>query len=147
MRQSLATLRALGPFPPVSVALGCVVAVVTYFVGHRVDTSSTSPTPVTMSLHGEAPGPAEFARRLAGLANQFAAETGAVARLERVDCVQGEHRGHYMCSFALLRPPAPAECHLIQAIWTPMQVDSFKVTLSGRALRCGSVREAVRSLQ
>ena len=147
MRQSLATLRALGPFPVVSVALACVVAVAAYFVGHRAETSSASTAPAAESLHGDAPGPAEFARQLAGLANQFATETGAVARMEKVDCVQGEHRGHYMCSFAILRPPAPAECHLIQAIWTPMQVDSFKVTLSGRAGRCGSVREAIQSLQ
>src|SRR5689334_19819754 len=139
MRESLATLRVLGPFPAVSVALACVVAVTTYFVG------SASTAPAGESLHGDAPGPAEFARQLAGLANQFATETGAVARMEKVDCVQGEHRGHYMCSFAILRPPAPAECHLIQAIWTPMQVDSFKVTLSGRAGRCGSVREAIQS--
>jgi hypothetical protein len=41
----------------------------------------------------------------------------------------------------------PAECDLVRAIWTPMDIDSFKVTLSGRAGRCGTLREAIQSLQ
>ena len=52
-----------------------------------------------------------------------------------------------MCSFALLRSTRPEECHLIQAIWTPTAIDSFRITLSGRAARCGSLREAIQSLQ
>jgi hypothetical protein len=148
MRQSLATLRLLGPFPAVSVAVACAVAAAAYLIGHRAD-SHASPlaAPAAASLHGAAPGPAEFARQLAGLANQFSAQAGGDVRLTQVDCVQGAHRGHYMCSFALLRTSGPMECHLIQAIWTPTEVDSFRVTLSGRAARCGSLRDAIQSLQ
>jgi hypothetical protein len=108
-----------------------------------------APAPVPArapSLHGPAPGPAEFARQLAGMANQLAMEQGEDERLDRVDCVQAS-TGHYMCSYAVLRPSRPIECHVIQAIWTPTQVDSFKVTLSGLAGKCGSLREALHSLQ
>ena len=47
----------------------------------------------------------------------------------------------------LVRPNRPPECHLIQAVWTPNQGSSFRLMLSGRARRCGSVREAIRSLR
>ena len=96
------------------------------------------------TLHGPAPDAEEFAHQLAGLTPAFAA--GDPSRLDKIDCVMAS-RGHYMCSFALLRPSQPAECHVFQAIWTPMGTDSFKITLSGLASRCGSLREAVRSLQ
>jgi len=147
VRQSLATLRLLGPFPAVSLAVVFAVAAGAYFIGHRAD-PETAPlaVPVAASLDA-APGPAEFAHELAGLANQFSAQTGDDGRLTQVECVQGAHRGHYMCSFALLRTSRPTECHLIQAIWTPAGVDSFRITLSGRVARCGSLREAVQSLQ
>ena len=147
MRQSLASLRLLGPFPAVSLAVVCAVAAGTYFVGYRAE-PETAPlaTPAAAALDA-APGPAEFARQLAGLANQFSVQTGDDARLTQVECVQGAHRGHYMCSFALVRTSRPMECHLIQAIWTPAGVDSFRITLSGRVGRCGSLREAIQSLQ
>jgi hypothetical protein len=147
MRQSLATLRLLGPFPAVSLAVVFAVAAGAYFIGHRAD-PETAPlaAPVATSLDA-APGPAEFARQLAGLANQFSLQTGDDARLTQVECVQGAHRGHYMCSFALLRTNRPMECHLIQAIWTPAGVDSFRITLSGRTARCGSLRDAIQSLR
>jgi hypothetical protein len=147
MLQSSATRRLPGPFPAVSIAVACAVAAGTYVFGHRVESEGAALAPVTESLHGEAPGPAEFARQLAGLANQFAAQEGDNARMAKVECVQGAHRGHYMCSFALLRSTRPEECHLIQAIWTPTAIDSFRITLSGRAGRCGSLREAIQSLQ
>jgi hypothetical protein len=34
----------------------------------------------------------------------------------------------------------------MQAEWTPSGVDSFRVKMSGRVGRCGSLREALRSL-
>src|SRR4051794_11380347 len=151
-RRSPFGLAALGPFPVVSVALvAAAAAFAVYALGGRAASDpqparaapAAAPKAPAESLHGPAPTAREFARTLTGLANQFAA---GQARLDQVDCVQGS-RGHYMCSFALLQPTKPAECHLIQAIWTPMALDSFEVTLSGLASRCGSVREAVRSLQ
>jgi hypothetical protein len=147
MLQTSATRRLLGPFPAVSIAVACAVAAATYVLGYRVESEGAALAPVAESLHGDAPGPTEFARQLAGLANQFAAQAGDNARMAKVDCVQGAHRGHYMCSFALLRGTRPEECHLIQAVWTPTAIDSFRITLSGRAGRCGSLREAIHSLQ
>lgn len=148
-------LAALGPFPVVSLALVAAAAAVgVYGLGEHVASGSRQaellPAPAVPahpeSLHGPAPDAHEFARELTGMANQFAAKQGTTARLDRVDCVEAEH-GKYMCSFALLRPAQRAECHLIQATWTPMGVDSFKVTLSGLTTRCGSLREAIHSLQ
>jgi hypothetical protein len=145
-------LAGLGPLPLVSIALvACAFGLATYGLGERVagtaDDQSLPPAAAAsaQSIHGAAPDAKEFGRQLAGMTNQFAAQQGDDARLDRVDCVQAS-RGHYMCSFALLRPSRPVECHLIQAIWTPMEIDSFKVTLSGLAARCGSLREALRSL-
>jgi hypothetical protein len=51
-----------------------------------------------------------------------------------------------MCSYAVVRPQTEPECHLMQARWTPGQASSYEVTLSGRADRCGSLREAIHSL-
>jgi hypothetical protein len=44
------------------------------------------------------------------------------------------------------RPSRAVECHVMQAEWTPSGVDSFRVKMSGRVGRCGSLREALRSL-
>jgi hypothetical protein len=35
----------------------------------------------------------------------------------------------------------------MQARWTPERASSFTVTLAGRTERCGSLREALRSLR
>jgi hypothetical protein len=128
----------------------CLAAISAYGLGNHL---LAKPHPTTAlvrasapSLHGPAPGPAEFARQLAGMANQLAAAQGEDARLDQVDCVQAS-AGHYMCSYAIQRPSQPAECHVIQAIWTPTEIDSFKVTLSGLAGKCGSLREALHSLE
>lgn len=153
-RRSPFGLAALGPFPVVSVALFVTaVACGTYGLGgwsasgSRTATAAPSAAPATRadSLHGPAPDAREFARELTGMANQLAAQSGNKARLDKVDCVS-PRRGKYMCSFALLRPAQQAECHLIQATWTPAAVDSFKVTLAGLTTRCGSLREAIDSL-
>src|SRR3954452_3448949 len=146
-RRSPFGLASLGPFPVVSVLLVAVgFGFATYGLGRHAATSSAQPDPAPavraqQSIHGAAPNAHEFARELAGMTNQFAAQQGDNGRLRNVDCVQAS-RGHYMCSFAVLRPAQPAECHIIQAVWTPAAVDSFKVTLSGLAGRCGSLREA-----
>src|SRR5690349_12416954 len=111
-RRSPFGLAALGPFPVVSVALvAAAVAFGTYGIGGRTSSSSSRPAPApamapvahTESLHGPAPNAHDFARELTGMANQFAAQAGDMARLDKVDCVEAEH-GKYMCSFALLRP-------------------------------------------
>jgi hypothetical protein len=145
-------LAGLGRFPVLWLGLVvCAVAAATYGIAGRVlgtpqaGRALSAPAPVG-SIHGAAPGAHEFARQLAGMTNQFAALQRDDARVGKVDCVQAS-KGHYMCSFAVLRPSRPEECHVIQAIWTPADVDSFKVTLSGRAGRCGSLREALQSLQ
>jgi hypothetical protein len=151
-QRSAFRLPGLGPFPLISIVLvACAVGLATYGLGERINSAPEDPglpgaAASAQSIHGAAPDAREFARQLAGMTNQFAAQQGDDARLDRVDCVQAS-RGHYMCSYALLRPSQPAECHLIQAIWTPMQIDSFKITLSGLAARCGSLREALRSLE
>ncbi len=143
-------LAGLGRFPVLSLGLVvCAVAAATYGIAGRVLGTPRGGTALSApvgSIHGAAPGAHEFARQLAGMTNQFAALQRDDARVGKVDCVQAS-KGHYMCSFAVLRPSRPEECHVIQAIWTPADVDSFKVTLSGRAGRCGSLREALQSLQ
>lgn len=92
------------------------------------------------------PAPAEFAREFLGLNNAYARAHGDPARLANADCVQASP-GHYMCSYAVRRPNRASECHIMQAMWTPRALSSFTVTLSGRAERCGSLREALQSLR
>lgn len=92
------------------------------------------------------PGPAEFGRGHAGVTAAYAKAHGLAERLANVDCVQAS-RGHYMCSYAIVRPDAPAECHVMQAVWTPRSDSSFRITVAGRAGTCGSLREGLRSLQ
>src|SRR5947207_6477658 len=99
-------LAALGPFPVVSLALVVFAAAALMYGLARRPEASPAPAAaaprVSRSLHGAAPSAREFGRQLTGLANQFAAEQGAGARLDKVDCAQGS-QGHYMCSFALLQ--------------------------------------------
>ena len=92
------------------------------------------------------PPAAEFARLFLGVTNRYAREHGDPARLGDADCVQASS-GHYMCSYAITRPNGPSECRIMQAVWTPEQASSFTVTLAGRSERCGSLREALRSLK
>jgi hypothetical protein len=77
----------------------------------------------------------------------MAVQEGDGARIGNVDCVQGTSRGHYMCSYGIFRPSQRVECHVMQAEWTPTEIDSFRVMMSGRVARCGSLREAIRSLR
>ena len=92
------------------------------------------------------PSPAAFGVIFAGTANTFARAHGDPVRIGNVHCVQGDP-GHYMCSYASRRPGSAGACHVMQAEWTPKAASSYMVTLAGRAGRCGSLREALRSLR
>ena len=92
-----------------------------------------------------APNASDFAYTFAGTANAYSSAHGSHSRVAKVHCVQAK-RGHYMCSYAIVRPQREPECHLMQARWTPGRLSSFEVTLSGRTTRCGSLREAIASL-
>jgi hypothetical protein len=102
-----------------------------------VDAASAAPRPPTT---------AEFADSLMGTANAYALTHGKRERVQSAHCVQGAVAGHYMCAYVVRRASGATECHLMQAEWRPGTVDSYVVTLSGRARRCNSVRAAVRSL-
>jgi hypothetical protein len=91
------------------------------------------------------PTAAEFAEQFFATANAYAAEHGHAVRLGRAHCVQASP-GHYMCSYESQAPGQAAQCHVVQARWTPNAASTFTVTLSGRAARCGSLRAALRSL-
>ncbi len=91
------------------------------------------------------PSAAEFARVFVGTANAFAAAHGDPRRISNPDCVQASP-GHYMCSYASIRPRAPRECYLMQARWTPQKASTITITLAGRTARCGTLREALDSL-
>ena len=92
------------------------------------------------------PTATEFADEFVGVTNQHAKENGDAVRLARADCAQAAP-GRYMCSYAVEKPGASTTCHVMQARWTPGLVSSFTVTLSGRTRKCGSLREAIRTLQ
>lgn len=106
--------------------------------------------PVVISASARAPeappSAAEFGKRLFAMANAYAAQQGQAVRLGRADCVQAAP-GRYMCSYASRTPGQAAECHLLQARWTPEAASTFTVTLSGRVARCDSLRAALRSLR
>ncbi len=106
---------------------------------------AATPTTYTKAAPPGAPTATDFAVTFAGTANAFSKAHGSASRIARVHCVQAS-RGHYMCSYAVVRPQTEPECHLMQARWTPGRASSYEVTLSGRADRCGSLREAIRSL-
>jgi hypothetical protein len=91
------------------------------------------------------PTASEFAIDVVGTTTAYANANGETARIANVDCVQASS-GHYMCSYAVVRPGRARECHLMQAIWTPNRASTYTVTLAGRTHACGTVREAVRSL-
>ena len=91
------------------------------------------------------PTAAEFAHNFVGATNAFAVEHGDETRIGNANCVEAK-RGHYMCSYAAKRPGIAPECHVMQARWTPNALSTITVTLAGRAGRCGTLREALRSL-
>jgi len=91
------------------------------------------------------PSASEFASDVVDTTTAYANANGETARIANVDCVQASS-SHYMCSYAVVRPGHARECHLMQAIWTPNRASTYTVTLAGRTHACGTVREAVRSL-
>ena len=92
------------------------------------------------------PAAAEFARVVADATTSYATQNGDNSRVANVDCVQAS-RGHYMCSYVLIRPSLPRECHLLQATWSPGDGSLYAVTLAGRVPACRTLREALRSLR
>jgi hypothetical protein len=94
-----------------------------------------------ITLRPASPTAAEFARALAGTANQYSGG----ARLTHTHCVQAA-RAHYMCSFVVEHADGTSECHLVQARWTPNAASTITVTLAGRVARCASLREAIDSM-
>jgi hypothetical protein len=92
------------------------------------------------------PTAAEFARTLADTTTIYAKRSGDKSRVANVDCVQAS-RGHYMCSYALIRAGLPPECHLLQATWSPGDGSLYAITLAGRVHTCGTLRDALRSLR
>lgn len=144
------------------VALGliaCVVAGVTYLVPtHLSSHDARSATRIVSSrsaksgsangsIHAEAtPTATQFAVLLVTASNVHGAQHHQPQRLQNADCVQAS-RGHYMCSYAVVRPRQAAECHLIQAEWTPNAASDFTVTLSGRVSRCATLKDALASLK
>jgi hypothetical protein len=101
--------------------------------------------PAALAAGGISPPSASgFAAVLASSTTQYAQENGASLKVERADCVEPVP-GRYMCSYAL-RGPSGAECHLMQARWTPARVSLFTVTLAGRTRSCASRSDALHSL-
>jgi hypothetical protein len=92
------------------------------------------------------PTAAEFARTVVDTTAVYAKRSGDKSRVTNVDCVQAS-RGHYMCSYVLIRASLPRECHLLQATWSPGDGSLYAVTLAGRVPVCGTLREALRSLR
>lgn len=98
------------------------------------------------SAQGAAPPTAaQFASRFMALGNLYGEQHGKAQRLKGADCVQASP-GHYMCSYAVVRPGRGRACHLMQAEWTPNAASTYRVTLAGRVTRCGTLRQALASL-
>jgi hypothetical protein len=127
--------------------VAAVVALATYFASQRGDAKTPpSRTHAAPTLRADAPpSAAEFALVLVSVSNAFAKTHGNAERLAHADCVPGSP-AHYMCSYVVNRPGRKSECHLIQAHWGEDPNSSFTVDLNGRVKRCGTVREAIRSL-
>ena len=119
----------------------------TYLAADRVS-AKAPPRPTQLSADpgfGPPPDAVGFAHVLVSVSNAFAAGQGDPTRLSHPHCVEAS-RGHYMCAYVVSRPGRADECHLMQAEWARERASSFTVVLGGRARRCGSVREAIRSL-
>jgi hypothetical protein len=90
------------------------------------------------------PSAAEFASDLVGVTNKAAPGNGG-AHLSNVNCVQAAP-GRYMCSYSVEKHGA-STCHLMQGRWTPDLPSAITITLAGRTGRCGTLKEAIRTLQ
>ena len=148
--------------------VACGVAAATYVIAGRVAAQPNArgapsavvgkPLTPAMPAHeaslvagtaGSLPAPpsaAEFTADFIALVNRYAKAHGDPVRVAHADCVQPS-AGHYMCSYATTRPGNARSCHVMQALWSPRKTSTFTVTLAGRSERCGSLREALRSLK
>jgi hypothetical protein len=90
------------------------------------------------------PSAIQFARIFTGVTNMYASEHGDGTSVGDAHCVQAEP-GRYMCSY-LSTVQGVKACHLMQAQWTPESPSAITVTLAGRTSRCGTLRDAIRSL-
>ena len=124
--------------------LAAVLSGGTLYAAHALTTARSSH--VARTVAHATPSAAEFGSGFVDTANAYASTHGTSARLAHPDCVQASP-AHYMCSYAVLKPGRPPECHLMQARWTPEGPSTYTVTLAGRAARCGTIREALQSLQ
>jgi hypothetical protein len=99
----------------------------------------------TSSKASSAPTAVGFATIFVGTANGYAKQHGHAARFGNADCVEAA-RGRYMCSYTITEPGSHADCHLMQARWTPTLASTYTITLAGRVRRCATLRQALRSL-
>jgi len=93
----------------------------------------------------ETPSATQFAHNFVGVTNKHASDHREATRVGNAHCVQAAP-GKYMCSY-LVTAKGVGTCHLMQAQWTPERSSGITVTLSGRTSRCGTLREAIRSLR
>jgi hypothetical protein len=129
--------------------VACGVAAATYalagsFVKPAVHRVAEGSKPVVDSM-ADAPNAQVFAVDFVELSREYAKTHGERRRIVRPHCVEAS-RGHYMCAYTVIRPNGRSECHLMQAMWTPGRASTITITLAGRTHKCGSVRQAVRSL-
>ena len=129
-------------------AAGATYMLATLLGAAHAQTRATpvSPTTAAQPSSPAAPTAARFAHQLAGTANAYAEAHGDPTRLRDVDCVRASAK-RYMCAYATQRPGSPQQCHIMQARWTPEEASTFTVTLAGISSRCGSLREALRSMK
>ena len=91
------------------------------------------------------PNARDFAVVFVGATNAYSQVHAESLRLKNAHCVEAA-RGRYMCAYSAVRAGHPAECHLVQASWTPNSLSTFTITLTSRTPLCGSLREALDSL-
>lgn len=101
--------------------------------------------PATHAAPQRPPSAAAFGRIFVATANAFAVAHHDARRVHDAHCVEAA-TGQYMCAYTAVTAAHERQCHLVQARWTPKAASTITVTLSGRTRRCGSVREAIRSL-
>jgi hypothetical protein len=130
-------------------SLGCelrVVAAAATGVAAMSITGVATARTTERSAAAVAPSAAEFNALFAGAWNRRAEATGDPRRIRDANCVEASP-GHYMCSYAVVQPGDAMSCHLMQARWTPASASTITITLAGRTGRCGTLREALRSLR
>jgi hypothetical protein len=136
--------------------IGCYAALLVVFCGAGALTYALArgwnepargaPRAAAVKAAPTAPSAKAFAPLFLGVTNAYAKAHGDPVRFSQADCAQASP-GRYMCSYATTRRGGDKQCHIMQARWTPGGPSSFKVTLAGRAARCGSLRQALRSLR